>query len=335
MSTETRRGGGTALKVIAGLLAVGVIAAVACTFVVDEREKALVLAFGKPQKIVEEPGLEFKLPPPFNTVRKFSDRILPLETEPIEVLAVDQRRLVVDAFARWRITDPLRFYQTVNDETGAVSRLRTNLTVAIREVLGGEAFNAVLTDNRADLMNRIRDRVARIASDFGIEVVDVRIRRADLPDQNLQATYERMQTERQREAADYRARGKEAAQVKRAEADREAVEKTSEARRRSEIIRGEADAEAARILGDAFGEDPEFYAFYRSLLAYETALDGSNSTIVMSPDSDFFEYLRSEGTSSVTADRRQRARDERAARDAAAREAEEGAAANEGAEQQQ
>ena len=268
-----------------------------CTFVVDQREHALVLAFGKPKDAIAEPGLHFKLPPPFNNVEYFDKRILPLEAEPSEVLAKDQRRLVVDAFARWKIVDPLKFYQTVRTESLARQRLDTILASSIKEVVGDVVFDEVLK-KRAELMERITSDVDNGAEEFGVEIVDVRIRSADLPPQNLKATYERMQTEREREAADFRARGEEAKQIKQAEADRRAVELTSEARRKSEIIQGEADAVAAKTFADAFGKDPEFYNFYRSLIAYETALDGNNSSIVMSPNSDFFEYLRDENGAS-------------------------------------
>ena len=268
-----------------------------CTFVVDQREHALVLAFGKPKDAIAEPGLHFKLPPPLNNVEYFDKRILPLEAEPSEVLAKDQRRLVVDAFARWKIVDPLKFYQTVRTESLARQRLDTILASSIKEVVGDVVFDEVLK-KRAELMERITSDVDTGAEEFGVEIVDVRIRSADLPPQNLKATYERMQTEREREAADFRARGEEAKQIKQAEADRRAVELTSEARRKAEIIQGEADAVAAKTFADAFGKDPEFYNFYRSLIAYETALDGNNSSIVMSPNSDFFEYLRDENGAS-------------------------------------
>ncbi len=268
-----------------------------CTFVVDQREHALVLAFGKPKDAIAEPGLHFKLPPPFNNVEYFDKRILPLESDPSEVLAKDQRRLVVDAFARWKIIDPLKFYQTVRTESLARQRLDTILASSIKEVVGDVVFDEVLK-KRAELMQRITSDVGVGAKEFGVEIVDVRIRSADLPQQNLIATYERMKTERQREAADFRARGEEAKQIKQAEADRRAVELTSEARRKSDIIQGEADAAAAKTFADAFGKDPEFYNFYRSLIAYEKALDGNNSSIVMSPNSDFFEYLRDENGAS-------------------------------------
>ncbi len=274
------------------LVALALLIFATCTFVVDQREHALVLAFGKPQDpIINDPGLHFKLPPPFNNVEYFDNRVLPLESDPSEVLAKDQRRIVVDAFARWKITDPLKFFQTVRTESLARQRLDTILASSIKEVVGDVVFDEVLK-KRAELMERITADVDSGAREFGVEIVDVRIRSADLPQQNLLATYERMKTERQREAADFRARGEEAKQIKQAEADRRAVELTSEARRKSDIIQGEADAAAAKTFADAFGKDPEFYNFYRSLIAYETALGGDNSSIVMSPDSDFFEYLK-------------------------------------------
>jgi membrane protease subunit HflC len=284
-------------RALLALVAIVLLVIVTCTFVVDQRQHALVLAFGKPQDPIVEPGLHFKLPPPFNNVEFFDKRILPLESDPSEVLAKDQRRIVVDAFARWKIVDPLKFYQTVRTESLARQRLQTILDSSIKEVVGDVVFDEVLK-KRAELMQSITRDVGVGAKEFGVEIVDVRIRSADLPQQNLLATYERMKTERQREAADFRARGEEAKQIKQAEADRRSVELTSEARRKSAIIKGEADAAAAKTFADAFGKDPEFYNFYRSLIAYETALDGGNSSIVMSPNSDFFEYLRDENGAS-------------------------------------
>ena len=280
-----------------GIVALLLLIVVTCTFVVDQRQHALVLAFGKPKDAVAEAGLHFKLPPPYNNVEYFDKRILALEGRPAEVLAKDQRRLVVDAFARWRIVDPLKFYQTVRDEGLARQRLATLLDASIKRVVGDVVFENVLK-KRAELMVDITAALDEGAEAFGIDIVDVRIRSADLPEQNLQATYQRMQTEREREAADFRARGEEAKQIKQAEADRRAVELVSEARRESDIIKGEADAQAAKTFADAFGKDPEFYNFYRSLIAYETALDGGNSSIVMSPNSDFFEYLKNENGAS-------------------------------------
>lgn len=263
-------------------------------FIVDERKRALVLQFGQVVgDPIEDPGLYFKIPF-IQTVAFFEDRILPLETTSLEVTPIDDRRLVVDAFARWRIVDTIRFRQAVFDENAAVPRLQSILNAALREVLGGVTASAVLSQGRGDLMNRIRD-VSRVsARELGVEIVDVRIRRADLPQQNLQATFARMQAEREREAADERARGAEAAQRVRANADRQAVELVSEAQREAEIIRGEADAQRNAIFAEAFGRDPDFFAFFRSLSAYERAMGATNSTMVMSPDSEFFRFFRSQ-----------------------------------------
>lgn len=281
-----------ALAALALAVLVGV--GLACIFVVDERQQALVLAFGRVDRVESNPGLKFKLPPPFNTVEYYEDRILPLETTALEVTPLDDRRLVVDAFARWRIVDPKQFRQSVQNTRAGLARLETILNVTVREVLGSETSGTVLSGERAQLMREIRDSTRSEAEALGVEIIDVRIRRADLPEQNLQATFQRMEAERQREAADERARGAEAAQKVRAEADRQAVEIVSEARRESEIVRGEADAQRNRIFADAFGRDPEFFAFYRSLTAYVRSLRGENSTLVITPDSEFFEYLKSD-----------------------------------------
>lgn len=282
------------LVIGAAALAVLVVVGLACVFVVDERQQALVLAFGRVDRVETEPGLKFKLPPPFNTVEFYEDRILPLETTALEVTPADDRRLVVDAFARWRIVDAKQFRQSVQNLRAAVNRLEGVLKASLREVLGSETSGTVLSGERAQLMRQIRDHTKSQAATLGVEIIDVRIRRADLPEQNLQATFQRMEAERQREAADERARGAEAAQKVRAEADRQAVEIVSEARRQSEIIRGKADAERNEIFADAFGRDPEFFAFYRSLIAYTRSLKGENSTLVITPDSEFFEYLKSD-----------------------------------------
>jgi membrane protease subunit HflC len=261
-------------------------------FIVDERQRALVLQFGRVVgEPIETPGLRFKIPFIQNVVY-FENRIMPLETNQLEVTPLDDRRLVVDAFARWRIVDTIRFRQAVFDELAAVPRLQSILNAALREVLGSAPSSALLSEERVGLMNLIRDRADVSARELGVDIVDVRIRRADLPEQNLAATFGRMQAEREREAADERARGAEAAQRVRANADRMAVELVSEARREAEVIRGEADAQRNAIFAEAFGQDPEFFAFLRSMRAYETALQGENSSIVMSPDSAFFDYLR-------------------------------------------
>jgi membrane protease subunit HflC len=277
-------------------VAVAVLAlALSAIFVVDEREKVLVLQFGEVKAVKETAGLAFKLPLIQEVVR-YDDRILSLPTPTLEVTPLDDRRLVVDAFARWRIVDVVRFRQAVGSQglPLAQNRLQNLIVNAIREVMGSVPSTSVLSADRTGLMNRIRD-IARVqAAALGVDVIDVRLTRTDLPDQNLSATYARMRAEREREAADEIARGGEAAQRVRATADRTVIELTSEARKQAEIIRGEADGERNAIYADAFGRDPEFFAFTRSLTSYERALREGNSSIVMQPDSTFFDYLRSD-----------------------------------------
>ncbi len=276
------------------LVALGVVG-LSSVFVVDEREHALVLQFGQIKDVREEPGLAFKLPVIQNVVR-YDDRIQSLDMEEQEVTPLDDRRLVVDAFARWRIADVVQFRQAVG--AGGIplaeSRISGILRAQVREVLGSVTSNEILSADRVALMNRIRDAAIIRARSLGVEVIDVRLKRTELPVQNLEATFQRMQAERQREAADERARGREAAQRVRAQADRTAVELVSEAQRDSEIIRGEADAERNRVYAEAFGRDPEFFSFYRSLGAYERALSSENSMMVITPNSEFFEYLKSD-----------------------------------------
>ncbi|WP_347917038.1 protease modulator HflC [Paracoccus marcusii] len=284
------------------LPAVVVVAVLAgsALFIVDEREKALVLRLGRVVDVQETPGLNFKLPFIDNVV-KYDARILGLPTSPLEVTPLDDRRLVVDAFARWRITDPVRFRQAVGVQgiQAAEMRLEPIVIDAIRGVLGTVPSTSVLSDDRTSLMNQIRDEARSNSGGLGIEIIDVRLTRTDLPEQNLNATYARMRAERAREAADEVARGNEAAQRVRAAADRTVVELTSEAGRRSEIVRGEADAQRNAIYADAYGRDPEFFAFTRSLTSYQRALQGSNSSLVMQPDSEFFSYLSSDGAANA------------------------------------
>ncbi|MEM1382207.1 MAG: protease modulator HflC [Pseudomonadota bacterium] len=281
------------LPIILGVAAATLFAVLSSIFIVDEREQALVLQFGEVKTEAKEPGLYFKIPF-IQEVAKYEGRILPLETSELEVTPADERRLVVDAFARWRIEDVVRFRQAAQTVFQARQRLESILNAALREVLGSVNQADVLSPERTVLMLRIRDVARREAKSLGVEVIDVRIRRADLPEQNLQATFDRMNAERQREAADERARGKERAQEVQAEADRRAVELVSDAQRQANIIRGEADAERNKIFADSFGKDEEFFAFYRSLRAYEGSLRGSNSTLVISPDSEFFDYLKTD-----------------------------------------
>ena len=290
-----------ALSVLAipALVVVAVVAA-SSLFIVDEREKALVLRLGRVVDVQETPGLGFKLPFIDNVV-KYDGRILGLPTSPLEVTPLDDRRLVVDAFARWRITDPVRFRQAVGAAgvQAAQQRLQPIVVDAIRGVLGTVPSTTVLSNDRTTLMNQIRDEARSNSGGLGVEIIDVRLTRTDLPEQNLNATYGRMRAERQREAADEIARGGEAAQRVRAAADRTVVELTSEASRRAEIVRGEADAQRNAIYADAYGRDPEFFAFTRSLTSYQRALGGENSSMVIQPDSEFFTYLSSDGGESA------------------------------------
>jgi membrane protease subunit HflC len=282
------------MQMILPVLFLVLIAVASSIYIVDEREKALRLWFGEVTAEISDPGLYFKVPM-LHEIVKYDDRILALDSHPAEVTPLDDRRLVVDAFARWRIADPKTFRRAVG--AGGIDtardRLGKILNANLREVLGGVTSGAILSADRVVLMNQIRDKSRLQASDLGVDLIDVRIKRADLPQQNLAATFDRMRAERNREAADEIARGKEAAQRVRAQADRTVIETTSEAQKNADIIRGEADAKRNAIFADSYGRDPEFFAFYRSLSAYETALKGDNSTMIISPDSEFFNYLKS------------------------------------------
>jgi len=275
--------------VIAGALALSSV------FIVDEREKVLVLQFGQVKAERENPGIGFRIPLIQEVVR-YDGRILGLPTQPLEVTPLDDRRFVVDAFARWQIVNLTAFREAVGagGVDAAQVRLDRIINAAIREVLGAVPSNRVLSEDRTGLMNQIRDKARTEAAALGVEVIDVRLTRTDLPEQNLAATYARMRAEREREAADEIARGGEAAQRVRAAADRTVVELVSQARKEAEVVRGEADAQRNAIYAEAFGKDPEFFAFTRSLTSYERALKGANSSIVMQPDSQFFDYLRSD-----------------------------------------
>ncbi|MEL7106126.1 MAG: protease modulator HflC [Pseudomonadota bacterium] len=283
--------------IIPGIIIVIAIA-LSSIFIVDEREKALVLRFGQIQQVKEDPGLGFKLPLIEEVVR-YDDRILSLDTPAIEVTPSDDRRLVVDAFARYRIADLVQFRQAVG--VGGISsardRLESILNPQIRAVLGsaGVTSSTILSEERAGLAVRIRNSSQARAAALGLEIVDVRLKQTNLPETNLDATFARMRAEREREAADEIARGEEAAQRVRAQADRTVVELVSESQKEADITRGEADAERNRIFAEAFGQDAEFFEFYRSLAAYEKALQGSNSTMVITPDSEFFEFLKGDG----------------------------------------
>jgi membrane protease subunit HflC len=283
------------MKAIAGVI--GVLAAIAALFAytslfsVHQTEQALVLRFGEPvREPITQAGLQYKIPF-VDTVIYLDKRILDLDSPAQEVIASDQKRLVVDAFARYRIVNPLRFYQSVGTIEGANSRLATVLNSSLRRVLGESTFIQVVRDDRSGLMNRIRDQVNREAQGFGIDVVDVRIRRADLPEANSQAIYQRMQTERQREASEIRAQGAEQAQRTRARADRDVTVLLAEANSKSEQVRGEGDGERNRIFALAFGRDTDFFSFYRTMQAYENGLKQGETRLLLAPDSDFFRYF--------------------------------------------
>ncbi len=280
--------------VIGLLIAVVVIVAYTSVFFITPTQQALVLRLGEPIRTLNdgdknESGLHFKTPL-VDTVVYLDKRILDLDNAAQEVIASDQKRLVVDAFARYRITDPLRFYQSVNNIDRANSQLSNMLNSSVRRVLGESTFIQVVRDERAGLMARIRELVNREAASFGIAVIDVRIRRADLPDANSQAVYQRMQTERQREAAEIRAGGAQLAQTIRARADRDVTVLLAEATSKSEQTRGEGDGKRNAIFATAYNRDPDFFAFYRSMQAYETGLKGE-TRMLLSPDSDFFRYF--------------------------------------------
>jgi modulator of FtsH protease HflC len=282
------------MKGITGLIAVLVAIAVVVTygalFTVHQNQQALVLRLGEPVKILTEPGLQFKYPL-VDSVVYIDKRILDLENPAQEVIASDQKRLVVDAFARYKIFDPLKFYQSLGTVDGANSRLTSILNSSLRRVLGEATFIQVVRDERELLMSRIREQVNREGMNFGINVVDVRIRRADLPDANSQAVFQRMQTERQREAAEIRAGGNQLAQTIRARADRDVTVTVAEATSRGEQTRGEGDAERNRIYAEAYDKDRDFFAFYRSMQAYEAGLRHNDTRLILTPDSDFFRFF--------------------------------------------
>jgi modulator of FtsH protease HflC len=276
---------------VIALLALAVIfIAFFALFTVPQTSQALVIRLGDPIRTVSEPGLHIKVPFIDNVIY-VDNRILDLESAPQEVIAADQKRLVVEAFARYRIRNPLRFYQTVGTVDGANARLAPLLNSALRRVLGDVTLTQVVRDSRAALMARVRTQLDEEAQAFGVDVVDVRISRANLPMQNSQAVYQRMQTERQREAAEFRAQGSEKSQEIRARADRDVTVLVADATQQGEQARGDGDATRARIFADAYGKDPEFYAFYRSMQAYEAALKPDNTRLVLPPDSRFFRFF--------------------------------------------
>ena len=259
-------------------------------FIVKEVNQAIVLQFGDPKRIILKPGLNFKIPFIQNVV--FLDkRILNLDTPPEEVIASDQKRLIVDAFARFQIVDPLKFYISVGNERVARSRLSTIINSRIRNVLGQQELQTLLSQDRTKQMALIQEGVNNEAENFGIKIVDVRIKRADLPQANSDAIFRRMQTEREREAKEFRAKGAEMAVTITSTADKEVTVILADAQKQSEIMKGEGDGQRNKIFADAFGQDPEFFAFYRAMQAYEKALIGGETSLILSPDSEFFKFF--------------------------------------------
>jgi len=294
---------------LGALAAVVLVLVVSALFTVHQTQQALVLQFGNPKRVIKEPGLHMKLPFVQNAIY-IDRRVLDYDADSQEVILGDQKRLVVDSFARYRIIDPLRFYQTVGTETILRSRIDTILDASMRKVLGEVPLFTILSEDRAELMDRIRDQANAEAKQFGIDIVDVRLKRADLPEENNQAIYRRMQTEREREAKELRAQGAELAQRIRARADRERRVIIAEAEKEAQITRGQGDADAVRIFADAFGKDVEFFTFYRTMQAYRGALGDANTSFVLSPDSEFFRFFddftvalpTGEGTDGTAAD---------------------------------
>ena len=259
-------------------------------FFVEQRVQSLILQFGEPIRVIKEPGLNFKIPLAQNVV-KFDKRILLFDNNAEEIIAADKKRLIVDAFVRYKIIDPLKFYQTVRFEAALNNRLGSVVNNSLREVLGKVPLEAVISDRRELLMQEVSELVSGRASQFGISIEEVRIKKADLPSENSEAIYRRMQTERQQEAAQIRAVGNEKARFITAESEKQKTVLLAEAQRDSDILRGEGDAQKNRILGKAFNQDPDFFAFYRAMQAYSKALTEGDTTMVLSPKSDFFEFF--------------------------------------------
>jgi membrane protease subunit HflC len=276
--------------ILAALVLVALVIANSTLFTVYQTDQALVVRLGEPLRVVTEPGLNFKLPL-LDSVIDIDKRILDLENSSQEVIASDQKRLVVDAFARYRVNDALKFYQTIGAIEGANARLSTLLNSALRRVLGEATTTDIVRDKRPQLMASVREQLEGEAQSFGIAVIDVRIRRANLPEQNSQAVYQRMQTERQREAAEFRAQGSQHSQEIRAKADRDVTVLIAEATSKGEQTRGEGDAERNRIFAEAYGRDADFFSFYRSMQAYENGLHANDTRMLLKPDSDFFRFF--------------------------------------------
>jgi membrane protease subunit HflC len=280
----------TILIVIGAIVIALGIVVTSAAFIVHQTEQAIVLQFGDPKRVVQTPGLHFKLPF-IQNVTYFDNRILDFAPPQEEIIAADQKRLVVDSFVRYRIADPLEFYKAVGSELAARGRLAGIISAALRRAVGNTTLSSVLSNERNAIMQTIRADTNEAAVRLGLDVVDFRIRRADLPQANAEAIYQRMQSEREREAREFRAQGAEIAQRIRARAERERTVLLAESQRQSQVLRGEGDANAIRIYAEAFGRDMEFFSFYRSMEAYRQALRADSTTLVLSPDSDFFSYF--------------------------------------------
>lgn len=276
--------------VVAILLVIGIVAVSSALFTVREGQQALVLRFGAPRAIITEPGLKFKAPFIEDVIR-YDRRLLNLDPPAEQVIMGDQKRVVVDSFTRFRIDDPLKFYQAVRTEEFARQRLREVVNGSLRRVLGTETLTTLLSNKRDAIMQNIKEQVAVEAERLGIAIGDVRIRRADLPEETSQAIYDRMRSEREREAREFRAKGQEAAQAIRADADRQRVQILAAAQKTAHLTRGEGEAQANRVYAEAYGRDPEFFSLYRSLQAYRESFNGENTSMLLSPDSEFFRFF--------------------------------------------
>ena len=259
-------------------------------FYVDQRLQAIVLQFGEPIRVIKEPGIQFKIPFVQN-VEYFDKRLLLFDNPVEEIISADKKRLIVDSFARYRIEDPLRYFQTIRFESTLTNRLGSIINDSLRQVLGRVPLKSVISEKRSVLLDEVAILVSAAAKDFGLQIEDVRIRRADLPPANSEAIFRRMQTERQQEASQYRAEGEEQSRILKAQAEKEKTILLADAERTSDILRGEGDGEKNKILGEAFSKDPEFFSFYRSMQAYITAIGSEDTTMILSPDSTFFEYF--------------------------------------------
>ena len=275
------------LALLVGIILIG--AAFTVPFTVSQNQQAIILSFGEPIRVIDRAGLDFKKP--WQSIIIYDRRVLDFELPPEKLLAADQKQMIVDTYTRFRIVNPLQFYQTVGTEEVARTRLGAIITDRLRRFIANFELIAVISDKRASIMKQIRDDVSVEAKNFGIDVIDVRIRRADLPDDNSKAIYARMIAERQREAAQFRAQGAQQAQEIRANADRQRIEILADAQKQAQILKGQGDADSIRISAEAFGRDKDFFAFYRSLLAYGSALANSGTTLVLSPDSEFFRFF--------------------------------------------